>query len=118
VTVVRQSTGPLAQIQNSGAPCTDNATTAALAVTVSDPEDGPGVKGVRVSWTGFSSGSSALSFNGSVWSGSVGPVNYPGKDNRGGSLTVTVTATDSGGKTGSTTAQPVTVAPCSVVIIG
>jgi putative peptide zinc metalloprotease protein len=118
VTVVRQSTGPIAQVQNSGAPCSDNATTASIAVNVSDKEDGSAVKGVRVTWGGFAKGSQSLSRSGTLWTGSVGPVDYPGADNRGGSLTVTVTATDTGGKTGGTSAQAVTVAPCTVIIIG
>ncbi|MEV0135264.1 cyclic nucleotide-binding protein [Dactylosporangium sp. NPDC050688] len=113
ITVTRQSTGPLAQVFSNNNICTDAARTATIAVTVTD-DSGP-VKGVTVSWTGFGSGSSALKTNGTVWSGSIGPVSYGSGSANGGTLTVKVTATDATGKTATVNAASVKVDSCYII---
>jgi putative peptide zinc metalloprotease protein len=83
--------GTLAQ---QGGPdyCGSGSSTVSVSVAVSD--DG-GVDNLSVSldWSGFEVGGSGMS-GGATPAGSVGPVNYPGADNGGGSLSVEVSVSD------------------------
>jgi putative peptide zinc metalloprotease protein len=100
ITWVQQPTGTIDQVLNSGAACNGGPTTASLSVVVTDDHDTGNNFRVTVEWTVFASGSNTATWRGN-WYGSVGPVSYPGTANRGGTLAVTVTATDSGGLSAS-----------------
>ncbi|WP_432986107.1 cyclic nucleotide-binding protein [Dactylosporangium sp. CA-233914] len=115
ITIVSQSTGPIVQMQNSGAPCSSGSQTASIHVKVTD--DSGIIKGVTVSWSGFESGSKAMSRDGDYY-GSVGPVHNNGADSPGGTLNVKVTATDGAGLSSTVSASPVSVASCTIIIIG
>lgn len=84
-------------IATSGTDCT---ITVSARVT-----DGSGVRSVQVRWSGAVSGQRAVGHSGSTWSTSIGPIGT------GGALTVTFTATDTGGAT-SSRSRTFTVNPC------
>jgi putative peptide zinc metalloprotease protein len=89
--------------------CSQEPTTVPFLVSVKDDSDGP--FSVTVSWSGFASGSGSVD----GFAGSIGPVPRQGDGSVGGTLTVIVTAEDSGGLKGEATAT-VNVAPCQPII--
>ncbi|MDG4823084.1 cyclic nucleotide-binding protein [Asanoa sp. WMMD1127] len=98
------------QIGGEGS-CGNNRTEAFPVVAVSDDKDPDQVIKVTVSWSGFASGSDAMSWDGNFY-GRIGPVPYSGEPNTGGALSIRVTATDSEGESSSISGTDVTVAGC------
>jgi putative peptide zinc metalloprotease protein len=113
VTILRQGGTTIDQTLSTGRLCNNGPGTLSISARVSDDRDGSKVKGVTVSWSGFATGSKAMSPDGD-WFGTIGPINFPG-NNRGGTLTITVRATDTGGLSGSANGSAVTVVACSIV---
>jgi hypothetical protein len=72
---------------------------------------------VIVRWTGFAAGSDQMSPDGNFY-GQVGPIDFPGQSNDGGTLGIVVTATDSEGASSSVRGSAVTVASCRLDIVG
>jgi putative peptide zinc metalloprotease protein len=108
-----QPQGPLDQ-QFSEGTCNGQTSSARFIVVVNDDKDAPGDLSVSFSWSGFGSDSGSLS-GGASRAGTVGPAAYPGQPNDGGTITVTVTVTDSG-KLSRSVSAAVTVMPCQPVI--
>ncbi|HTJ40332.1 MAG TPA: cyclic nucleotide-binding protein [Dactylosporangium sp.] len=111
VSVLRQPSGPLSQVFNDGSKCTNYNTTASIAVSASD--DSGTIKGVTVTWSGFAKGSRSLSGSG-TYTGTIGPITWPGNNN-GGTLTISVTATDGTGKSTTIAANSVAVDGCYII---
>ncbi|AVT30462.1 cyclic nucleotide-binding protein [Plantactinospora sp. BC1] len=111
----RDPGGTLSQQTASGG-CTDHPTTTAAVVDVSDDRDSGESLVVTVHWSGFTSGSTRMSPDG-AYHGTIGPVPYPGQDNRGGTLSVWVTASDSQKAESTVQGSPITVAGCTQVTI-
>jgi putative peptide zinc metalloprotease protein len=109
--VLRQPSGPLSQVFNDGSKCTNYNTTASIAVSASD--DSGTIKGVTVTWSGFAKGSRSLSGSG-TYTGTIGPITWPGNNN-GGTLTISVTATDGTGKSTTIAANSVAVDGCYII---
>ncbi|MFY1690097.1 cyclic nucleotide-binding protein [Plantactinospora sp. WMMB782] len=115
ITWQRDPGGTLSQQTASGG-CTEHPTTTTAVVNVSDDRDAGQSLVVTVHWSGFASGSARMSPDGAYY-GTVGPVPYPGQDNRGGTLNVWVTATDSQKAESTLAGSPITVAGCTQVTI-
>ncbi|MDG4767599.1 cyclic nucleotide-binding protein [Solwaraspora sp. WMMD406] len=112
---VNEPSGEIGQ-DAGGAPCGGpNSTTAGAAVRVAG--DPPGVN-VVLSWSGFAQGGTSMNPDGPVYYGAVGPVDYSGEPNSGGSLAITVIATDRQGRTSSPIETKISVAPCRATAAG
>jgi putative peptide zinc metalloprotease protein len=114
--VIRWVTDPGGRIAQSidGEPCQSNFRTQAFPVVdVQDDRDASGDVRVTVQWTGFAAGSDVMSPDGNHY-GTVGPVLYSGEPNKGGSLAIQVTATDSDGASTTITGSSIVVDPCAV----
>ncbi len=113
ITWRQNSGGQIDQQVGSNGSCNGGYSSIGISV---DNAAGDAVR-VVVSWSGFASGSRAMSRDGAPWYGSVGPVAYPGKDNAGGTLSVVVTAYNAQGVSYQLKGNPVEVLKCSVPII-
>jgi len=107
---------PLDQQLNSGAVCNNGPVTLSAVVDVTDDHDPPAAIKVVLHWTGFAAGSALMLWDGHVY-GTLGPVPNNGTSNRGGTLAVTVTATDSQGHTATLRGTPVAIQACTIIII-
>jgi putative peptide zinc metalloprotease protein len=112
VTILNESKDSIDQTMPTGGTCNGGFATGSISarVTVGTAP----IKGVVVSWSGFSSGSRTMSRDGDYF-GTIGPVNYTGSSNRGGTLTVTVTGTEGNGRTASAAGTKINVQPCSII---
>ncbi len=113
------SGAPLDQEVNSGTAaahvCNNGPTTMSVVVSVTDDIDPAQSLIVIVHWSGFASGSGRMNWDGNFY-GTLGPIPYTA-DNKGGSLAITVTATDLKRHTSTIRGTTVTVLPCVVPII-
>ncbi|WP_433056807.1 metalloprotease [Dactylosporangium sp. CS-033363] len=114
VVTINQSTGSIDQTMATGGTCNGGSMTFSINAAVQAGE--APIRGVTVSWSGFASGSRAMSRDGNYY-GTIGPINYPGKPNAGGTLSITVTAIDTNGKTGSKSGSQIGVLKCSPPVI-
>ncbi|MEO3925922.1 cyclic nucleotide-binding protein [Micromonosporaceae bacterium B7E4] len=111
----RDPGGTLSQQTATGG-CTDHPTTTTASVNVSDDRDSGQSLVVTVHWSGFASGSARMSPDGAYY-GTIGPVPFSGQNNRGGTLNVWVTATDSQKAESTVQGSPITVTGCTQVTI-
>jgi hypothetical protein len=113
ITWVRDPGGTIRQDTGEGTPCPSDFNTAAFpVVSVTDDRDPDQAIKVTVLWSGFASGSDAMSWDGDFF-GRVGPVPYSGTPNRGGTLSITVIAQDTDGAENKISGTNIAVAPCS-----
>ncbi|SNT14163.1 putative peptide zinc metalloprotease protein [Asanoa hainanensis] len=112
ITWVTDPGGTIDQQIGGESSCGRNGTAAFPVVSVTDDKDSDQSIKVTVSWSGFDSGSNSMSWDGNFY-GQIGPVPYPGKPNEGGTLSITVTATDTEGESSSIDGSNIAVAPCN-----
>jgi putative peptide zinc metalloprotease protein len=110
ITWVTDPGGSIAQDVN-GQACSGSSTQAFPVVSVKDDHDSPADIKVTVIWSGFADGSAPMSWDGNFY-GSVGPIPYSGQANEGGTISISVTATDSQGKTSRIDGTSITVDAC------
>jgi putative peptide zinc metalloprotease protein len=104
------------QIYNNQ-PChTGGILTVLYEVTVKDDHDAMPMLDVELHWTGKNfSGSKRMGIRGPVFAGALGPFNESATNGVGDVFAVRITATDSGGKTTTLTAKPVTLQSCPII---
>ena len=111
VTVTQQPGTSIEQVLLGDACLQGNPTTTSVAVKVTD-DSGP-VSDVKLSWSGFAAGGpNAMTKSGDTWTGTIGPVPFQ-QTNNGGTLTITVTATDVSGLSTNSHPRSVAVGPCA-----
>jgi putative peptide zinc metalloprotease protein len=117
ITFVRDPGGAVSQSLGEGGQCSEEPASVFPVVAVKDDRDGSSDLTVIVRWTGFAAGSDQMSPDGNFY-GQVGPIDFPGQSNDGGTLGIVVTATDSEGASSSVRGSAVTVASCRLDIVG
>jgi hypothetical protein len=85
-------------------------------VAVSDDNDPAGDLSVSLVYSGAVSGSVGMTLNGTTFRGTIGPFTFQQVNNAAGAVEVSVTATDSAGRSTTRAAAPIQVLNC--VIIG
>jgi actin-like ATPase involved in cell morphogenesis len=111
IQVAQQPGTSIEQVLLGDACLQGNPTTTTVAVTVTD-DSGP-VGDVKLSWSGFAVGDPrAMTKSGDTWTGTIGPIPFE-RTNNGGTLTITVTATDVAGLSATVHPRSVAVGPCA-----
>jgi hypothetical protein len=97
--------------------CNRGATTILFEVSVTDDHDSQAQLDVRLNWTGkYLSGSTKMNIRGPVFYAVIGPYTYQQDGNGAGdSLSVSVTATDTGKESTTINGKAITVLPCNVI---
>jgi len=108
--------GTIDQVFN-GQPChTGGILTVLYEVSVKDDHDTMQMLDVELHWTGKNfSGSRRMGIRGPVFAGSLGPFNVSATNGVGDVFTMSITATDSGAKTTTLPAKPVTLQSCPII---
>ena len=101
----------------NGAACNGQRLTILYEVTVTDDHDSMSQLSVTLNWSGkYLNGSKKMGIRGPVFYADLGSFSWSQAGNGAGdNLTITVTATDSGGKSTTLTGKPVTVLSCTII---
>lgn len=97
--------------------CNRQRTTILYEVSVTDDHDTQAQLSVVFSWSGqYLKGSKKMGIRGPVFYVDLGPFTY-GKDGNGAGdvLSISITATDSGGQSSTIQGKPVTVLTCTII---
>jgi hypothetical protein len=103
----------MAWTDSSNESCSGQITTILYEVTVTDDHDSQAQLTVVLAWQGKTlSGSEKMGIRGPVFEATLGPFLAANNSGPADTLSITITATDSGGKSRTITGMPVNVAQC------
>ena len=96
-----------------GKPCTNIPSVISYSARVTDDQDS--LRGVTLSYSGVVSGSVGMSQDGDIFSGAIGPFAWEEYGDVSGTISVTITAVDSTGRTTTMPGAPITLVGCPII---